>query len=90
MASAKFEREYGQHLVEQVLKGKMTRRQLLVRASVFGFSLTAAGQLLAACGGDEDGTEASPSAAGMPEPVLGGHLKWIGPAPITEPDPVTI
>lgn len=90
MASAKFEREYGQHLVEEVLKGKMTRRQLLVRASVFGFSLTAAGQLLAACGGDDGGTAASPSASGAPEPVLGGNLKWIGPAPITDPDPVTI
>ena len=54
MASEKFEREYGQHLVEQVLKGQMTRRQLLVRASVFGLSLTAAGQLLAACGGSTD------------------------------------
>jgi peptide/nickel transport system substrate-binding protein len=90
MASAKFEREYGQHLVEQVLKGQMTRRQLLVRASVFGFSLTAAGQLLAACGGSSTDTSASPSAAGMPAPVMGGTLKMIGPAPITDPDPVTI
>ncbi len=90
MASAKFEREYSQHLVEQVLRGKMTRRQMLVRASVFGLSLTAAGQLLAACGGDDGGTAASPSASGAPEPVMGGNLKWIGPAPITDPDPVTI
>ena len=68
MASAKYEREYGQHLVEQVLKGKMTRRQLLVRASVFGFSMTAAGQLLAACGGSSE-TSSSASASAMPEPV---------------------
>ena len=26
----------------------------------------------------------------MPEPVIGGNLKRIGPAPITDPDPVTI
>jgi peptide/nickel transport system substrate-binding protein len=89
MASEKFEREYGQHLVDQVLKGQMTRRQLLVRASVFGLSLTAAGQLLAACGGSTE-EEASPSAAGMPAPVMGGTLTMIGPAPITDPDPVTI
>jgi peptide/nickel transport system substrate-binding protein len=89
MASAKYEREYGQHLVEQVLKGKMTRRQLLVRASVFGFSMTAAGQLLAACGGSSE-TSSSASASAMPEPVMGGTLKLIGPAPITDPDPVTI
>ena len=90
MASAKYEREYGQHLVDQVLKGQMTRRQLLVRASVFGFSMTAAGSLLAACGGSSSDTSSSPSATGMPEPVMGGTLKMIGPAPITDPDPVTI
>lgn len=90
MASAKYEREYGQHLVEQVLKGKMTRRQMLVRASVFGFSMTAAGSLLAACGGGSTESSSSPSATGMPAPVMGGTLKLIGPAPITAPDPVTI
>jgi peptide/nickel transport system substrate-binding protein len=90
MASAKYEREYGQHLVDQVLKGKMTRRQLLVRASVFGFSMTAAGSLLAACGGSSTSSSSSPSATGLPAPVMGGTLKLIGPAPITDPDPVTI
>ncbi|HET6476911.1 MAG TPA: ABC transporter substrate-binding protein [Thermoleophilia bacterium] len=90
MASEEYKREYGQHLVEQVVKGQMTRRQLLVRASVFGLSLTAAGQLLAACGGDDTGSSASPAASGMPEPVMGGTVKMIGPAPITDPDPVTI
>ena len=89
MASEEYKREYGQHLVEQVVKGQMTRRQLLVRASVFGLSLTAAGQLLAACGGTTD-ESASPAASGMPEPVMGGTVKMIGPAPITDPDPVTI
>ena len=64
MASEKFKREYGQHLVDQVLKGQMTRRQLLVRASVFGFSMTAAGSLLAACGGTSaTTTSASPAPA---------------------------
>ncbi len=89
MASEKFTREYGQHLVDQVLRGQMTRRQLLVRASVFGFSLTAAGQLLAACGGTTE-TTSSPSATGMPAPVMGGILSMIGPAPIGDPNPVTI
>lgn len=89
MADEQFTKEYGQHLVDQVLKGQMTRRQLLVRASVLGLSATVAGQLLAACGGTTE-ESASPSAAGMPEPVMGGIIKMIGPAPITDPDPVTI
>ena len=43
MTQNDYRRDYGEHLIEQVKKGQMTRRQLLVRASVFGFSLTAAG-----------------------------------------------
>ena len=69
----------------------MTRRQMLVRASVFGFSLTAAGQLLAACGGRPSSTS-SPAASGSaaPEPVMGGTLIGIIPPSITDMDPVTI
>jgi peptide/nickel transport system substrate-binding protein len=92
MASEEFKREYGQHLVDQVIKGQMTRRQLLVRASVFGFSLTAAGQLLAACGSSGGGaTVSSPSASGsMPAVVMGGALKAVIPPPLKALDPVTI
>lgn len=88
MASEKFSRDYAHHLIEQVNKGHMTRRQLLVRASVFGFSATFAGQLLAACGGSDD--ETSTNGGDIPDPVMGGTIKLIGPAPITDPDPVTI
>ncbi len=93
MSDDQYRRDYAQHLIEQVNKGQMTRRQLLVRASVFGFSATAAGSLLAACGGSSSGgSSASPAPSGssMPAPVMGGTIKMIGPAPITEPDPVTI
>lgn len=87
MTDDQFRREYAHHLVEQVKKGHLTRRQFLVRASVFGLSATVAGQLLAACGESEESTG---GAGGIPEPVMGGTIKLIGPAPITEPDPVTI
>jgi peptide/nickel transport system substrate-binding protein len=90
MNDEQYRREYGEHLIEQVKNGKMTRRQLLVRASVFGFSATVAGQLLAACGSSSSSSSGSPSATGMPAPVMGGTLSLIGPAPITAPDPVTI
>jgi len=89
MTSDQYRREYAHHLVEQVKKGHMTRRQLLVRASVFGLSATVAGQLLAACGGEEE-PSGDATASALPEPVMGGTIKLIGPAPITDPDPVTI
>jgi len=88
MSDDKYRWDYANHLIEQVNKGQMTRRQLLVRASVFGFSATVAGQLLAACGGTSD--SASPAASAAPSPVMGGTLSMIGPAPIGEPNPVTI
>jgi peptide/nickel transport system substrate-binding protein len=92
MATEEFKREYGQHLVDQVLQGKMTRRQMLVRASVFGFSLTAAGSLLAACGSSSSSSTSSPAASGSstPAPVLGGSLIGVIPPPIVGLDPVTI
>ncbi len=91
MTDEQYAREYGQHLVEQVLTGKMTRRQLLVRASVFGLSATVVGQLLAACGSSGGSTATTPSAsASAPAVVTGGTLKAIIPPPLKTLDPVTI
>ena len=90
MTDEQHRRDYAQHLIDQVNKGHMTRRQLLVRASVFGFSASVAGSLLAACGGDTTEDTASPSASGMPAPVMGGMLTGIIPPSITDLDPVTI
>jgi len=92
MTDEQYRREYAHHLIEQVNKGHMTRRQLLVRASVFGFSATVAGQLLAACGGTSESESASPaaSASGLPEPVMGGTLNVVISPSITDIDPVTI
>jgi len=91
MTDEQHAREYGQHLVEEVLKGKMTRRQLLVRASVFGLSATVIGNLLAACGSSGGGTASTPSAsASAPAVVTGGSLKAVIPPPLKTLDPVTI
>ena len=91
MASDQYRRDYAHHLIEQVNKGHMTRRQLLIRASVFGFSATAAGSLLAACGGSSSSTSSpAASASGPPAPVKGGTAKVIISPSLTDIDPVTI
>jgi len=74
MNENELQRELGQHLLEQVINGHMTRRELLVRGSVFGLSMTALGSLLAACGGGSSST-ASPSAAASGAPKMGGTLR---------------
>ena len=74
---------------KQVLGGRMSRRQFLVRASVFGLSVSAAGSLLAACGGSGTSTgSASPAASGTPKP--GGTVKVTALAPLSALDPVTM
>ena len=45
-----FQLEYAGHLAREVLAGRMTRRELLMRAAVVGLSATLVGQVLAACG----------------------------------------
>jgi peptide/nickel transport system substrate-binding protein len=88
MADDQFSREYGQHLVEEVLTGRMTRRQLLVRASVFGLSVSAIGSLLAACGSSGATSTATQSASATPK--VGGTVKVIMALPETAIDPVTM
>jgi peptide/nickel transport system substrate-binding protein len=90
MPDNQFSREYAQHLAEEVLNGRMTRRQLLVRASVFGLSATAIGSLLAACGGSSSSAASvSPSgAAGTPK--AGGTLTLGGAQPLSNISPVTM
>lgn len=80
-------REFGQHLVDEVLSGRMTRRQLLVRGSVFGLSMTAIGSLLAACGSSSTSTSsASPSSA----PKTGGVVRAAAATVLSAFDPVTM
>ena len=88
MTDTPFQQEYADHLLQEVLKGRMTRRQLLVRATVVGLSATAIGRLLAACGGGTSTTSASPSASAVPK--AGGTLKITMPSPIVAVDPTTM
>jgi peptide/nickel transport system substrate-binding protein len=92
MPDDQFSNEYGQHLVEEVLSGRMTRRQLLVRASVFGLSASFIGSLLAACGSSTSGTAtASPSAAAAAgTPKHGGTLRVAMGLPLSNISPVTM
>ena len=88
MSEDNHSREYGQHLVDELLKGEMTRRQLLIRASVFGFSATAIGGLLAA-GGESPARASSPQRAAAAI-TRGGVPKCTCIAPLSALDPVTM
>jgi peptide/nickel transport system substrate-binding protein len=79
--------ELGRHMVDEVVGGRMTRRELLVRGSVLGLSLTALGSLLAACGGESE-TASSPSASAGMTPKAGGTLRVTLVSPTAGLDPV--
>jgi peptide/nickel transport system substrate-binding protein len=86
-----FQREYADHLLHEVLTGRMTRRQLLVRASVVGLSATLIGQVLMACGSSSSSSSSSsPSAAASGTPTAGGTLKLTMPSPTVAVDPTTM
>src|SRR3954465_3510884 len=79
-------REYEYHLVETVRAGRLTRRQLIVRATVAGLSASSIGTLLAACGGSSTPKSTSKPASG---PVKRGGTFRIGCAvPTGDVDPV--
>lgn len=81
-----FQQEYADHLRHEVLNGHMTRRQLLVRASVIGLSTTAVARLLAACGSKSAGT----TAPGTTQPKMGGTLRATMVSPTVAIEPTTM
>jgi peptide/nickel transport system substrate-binding protein len=84
--------DYGQHLVEEVRAQRMTRRDLLRRASVLGLSAPFAGVLLEACGSSPAPASAPAQAAGAStgKPKRGGTLRVAASAPVAAVNPVTM
>jgi peptide/nickel transport system substrate-binding protein len=92
MADDHIQQELGDHLGEALRKNVLSRRQFLVRASVLGLGATAAGRILAACGGTSSGGTSSASAAATtsaaPAPKAGGTMRVVMVGPTAALDPV--
>ncbi len=92
MASERYTREYGQHLVEQVTEGE----DVAPAAAGTGFGVRPLRDdhrvLLSACGGEESGssTSASPWRRRRRRPKSGGTLTVTALAPLSALDPVTM
>ncbi|MGH9025643.1 MAG: ABC transporter substrate-binding protein, partial [Acidimicrobiia bacterium] len=84
--------DYEYHLVEEVRAGRMTRRDLIRRATVAGFSVPAIAALVAACGGggEEGATTGQRTTTGAGEPVQGGTGRFGITVPAADVDPVTM
>ena len=78
--------EYGHHLVEEVRGGRLTRRQLVARATVFGLSASSIVTLLEACGSSSSSSTAAKAATG---PIRRGGTFIVGAAaPTSDVDPI--
>jgi peptide/nickel transport system substrate-binding protein len=90
MHENELQRELGRNLVDEVNKGRMTRRELLVRGTVLGLSMTTIGSLLAACGGSTSGSTSSATASAGVAPKAGGTLRVTMVPPTGALDPVVM
>ena len=74
------EKRTGEELVEQVLNGRLTRRELIVRAGAMGIAASSIGTLLAACGGSEPSGGSSSGAATKEKFKIYNALSYSGNA----------
>jgi peptide/nickel transport system substrate-binding protein len=82
-------RDFEYHLVEEVRAGRMTRRQLVTRASVMGLSVPAVSALLAACGSSSS-SPSSGSSAAAGAVKRGGTGRFGITKPAQDVDPITM
>src|ERR1700744_5957835 len=84
--------ELENHHIDELLKGSLSRRDFLRRASVIGISAPLAGAIVAACGGanSSGGSSASANAGGgAGKPTSGGTLRLALLAPGAQINPLT-
>jgi peptide/nickel transport system substrate-binding protein len=82
--------DYEYHLVEEVRAGRMTRRELVRRGTVFGLSLPTISMLLAACGGGDTASPSGTAAEPTGDIKPGGVLKLAVTEPGADVDPITM
>jgi peptide/nickel transport system substrate-binding protein len=85
--------ELENHLIDEYVSGRITRRELVRRGTVVGMSLPALSFIAAACGGDDDDeggaqTGGAETTAGGVQP--GGTVRVALIQPTTEPNPLLV
>jgi peptide/nickel transport system substrate-binding protein len=86
--------ELENHYIDELVAGRVSRRQFMRKGAVIGMSTGLMGAVLAACGGaNKVGTSSSAnssSASGGGTPVKGGTLKLATQAPAAAVNPITV
>jgi len=82
--------ELPNHLIDELTAGRLDRREFLRRASVAGLSASAAGVILAACGGANSNGPAKSSTSATGPAKAGGTLRVAQQVPAATVNPLTV
>jgi len=82
--------ELPNHLIDELTAGRLDRREFLRRASVAGLSASAAGVILAACGGANSSGPAKSSTSASGPAKAGGTLRVAQQVPAAAVNPLTV
>jgi peptide/nickel transport system substrate-binding protein len=82
--------EIENHVIDEFLAGRLSRREFLRRGSIVGISIPALGAIVAACGGANSSSSSSTSAATGGAQKSPGTLKIAGTVPAAAIDPITV
>jgi peptide/nickel transport system substrate-binding protein len=62
----------GNHVIDEYVAGRLSRRAFVRRGTIVGLSIPTIGALIAACGGDDDEADGDSSVAGGDDTTAGG------------------
>jgi peptide/nickel transport system substrate-binding protein len=85
--------ELENHYIDELVAGRISRRQFMRRGAVIGMSTGLMSAILAACGGANSSSSSSASSSGAASggtPVKGGTLKLATQAPAAAVNPLTV
>src|SRR5918992_1205363 len=82
--------ELENHIIDQYVDGKITRRELIRRGSVVGMSIPLLSFIATACGGDEEGTTTPGGATTTADVQSGGTVRVAIIQPTTAPNPLLV
>jgi peptide/nickel transport system substrate-binding protein len=83
--------ELENHYIDELVTGRISRRQFMRKGAVVGMSSTVMGAVLAACGGANSSSSSSTATTkGAGTPVKGGTLRLASQAPAAAINPLTI
>jgi peptide/nickel transport system substrate-binding protein len=82
--------ELENHIIDQFIEGKMTRRDLMRRGTVVGMSIPLLSFIAAACGGDNESTGTGTGGTATGEVSAGGNVRVALVQPTTAPNPLLV